>query len=161
MTNKIKNNYADDTKDNNDIIKINNDSIFSELIKNQNKQINSDKRLLYNDIKRISKNLSKSIFGNECSLWNGYITIIKNDTNKSYINFYFKGKKCALHRLLYINYIGNLPDSEYIKYKCDNKGVCCNINHIYKINAEITETNNITNNTKNEPKLANIIVNFN
>lgn len=155
MINKMK------QKNNNNIIKTNNDNIFSELIKNQHKQINADKRLLYNDIKRISKNLSKSIFGDECSLWTGYVTVIKNDANKSYINFYFKGKKCALHRLLYINYIGNLPDSEYIKYKCENKGICCNINHIYKINTENTETNNIVNNTENESKLTNIIVNFN
>lgn len=141
-------------------IKINNDSIFSELIKNQKKQINNDKKLLYNDIKRISKNLSKSIFNNECSLWNGYITVIKNDTNKSYINFYFKGKKCALHRLLYINYIGHLPDSEYIKYNCENKGICCNLNHIYKINADLSENNKVDNNTNDEPKLTNIVVDF-
>ena len=50
-----------------------------------------------------------------------------------YINFYFKGKKCALHRLLYLNYVGKLENKEYLKYKCKNKGVCCNINHFNKI----------------------------
>ena len=59
--------------------------------------------------------------------------MIKNEEKNSYINFYFNGKKHALHRLLYINYIGELLDSEYIKFKCSNKGKCCNINHFYKI----------------------------
>jgi len=109
-----------------------NDKILIELIQKQKKNIN-DKKLLYNDLRRISKYLSKSIFGNECSLWNGYITTIKNDDKSSYINFYYQGKKYALHRLLYINYVNELNDSEYIKFSCENKGKCCNINHIYKI----------------------------
>ena len=54
----------------------------------------------------------------------------------SYINFYYSGKKYALHRLLYNNFIGILSDSEYIKFKCANKGICCNINHFYKINRD-------------------------
>jgi hypothetical protein len=112
---------------------INNDKIFSELINNQRKII-SDKKLMYNDLKRISKYLTTSIFNNDCSLWNGYITIIKKDTKNSYINFYYCGKKYSLHRLLYINYIGDIQDSEYIKFKCNNKGKCCNINHFYKNN---------------------------
>lgn len=113
---------------------INNDKIFSELIKNQRKTIISDKKLMYNDLKRISKYLITSIFNNECSLWNGYVTIINKDIKNSYINFYYCGKKYSLHRLLYINYIGDLQDSEYIKFKCNNKGRCCNINHFYKNN---------------------------
>jgi hypothetical protein len=109
-----------------------NDKILKELIQNQKKDI-SDKKLLYSDLRRISKYLTKSIFNDECSLWNGYITTIKNDEKSSYINFYYNGKKFALHRLLYQNYIGTLNDSEYIKFNCNNKGKCCNINHIYKI----------------------------
>jgi hypothetical protein len=121
-----------------------NDKILIELIQKQKKNIN-DKKLLYNDLRRISKYLSKSIFGNECSLWNGYITTIKNDDKSSYINFYYKGKKYALHRLLYINYVNELNDSEYIKFSCENKGKCCNINHIYKILKLESDEN------KNEP----------
>jgi hypothetical protein len=109
-----------------------NDKILVELIQNQQKNI-IDKKLMYSDLRRISKYLTKSIFSNECSLWNGYITTIKNDEKNCYINFYFNGKKFALHRLLYINYIGELNDSEYIKFNCQNKGKCCNINHFYKI----------------------------
>ena len=149
--------------------KINNDNILVELIQNQRKNISNDKKLLYNDLKRISKYLSYSIFRNECSLWNGYITVIKNDEKNSYINFYYNGKKYALHRLLYINFIGELNDSEYIKFRCPNKGKCCNINHFYKNNKndENTQTSqnsqdtNIiipTNIYKEQPK--NIIVDF-
>ena len=36
----------------------------------------------------------------------------------------------ALHRLLYINFIGNLHDNSYLQFTCKNKGACCNINHI-------------------------------
>jgi hypothetical protein len=124
-------------KDNNvPIHKMNTDTILIELIKKQKKIIPVDKKLLLNDIKRISKYLTSSIFGNECSLWTGYITVIKNDEKNSYVNFYYCGKKYALHRLLYQNFIGDLLDSEYIKFKCPNKGKCCNINHFYKINRD-------------------------
>lgn len=146
---------------------LNNDQIFVELIKNQKKGISNDKKLLYNDLKRISKYLTSSIFGNECSIWNGYVTVIKNEDKNSYINFYFNGKKYALHRLLYVNYIGELLDSEYIKFKCPNKGKCCNINHFYK-NTKTEENNEevkkITpiNTPRDEPKEQpkNIIVDF-
>jgi len=109
-----------------------------ELLQNQRKNIPSDKKLLYNDLKRIGKYLPNSIFNDECSLWTGYITSIKGVNNENqYINFYFKGKKHALHRLLYINFIGELNDNEYIKFKCMNKGKCCNIHHFYKNNSSI------------------------
>ena len=117
----------------------NSDRILIDLVTNQKKNINVDKKLAYNDLKRISKYLSSSIFDDQCSLWNGYITVIKNDEKNSYINFYFNGRKYALHRILYINYIGDLADSEYIKFRCPNKGKCCNINHFYKINKDIIE----------------------
>lgn len=111
-----------------------------ELLQNQRKDIPSDKKLLYNDLKRISKYLPNSIFNEGCSLWNGYITSIKgvNETNQ-YINFYFKGKKHALHRLLYVNFIGELCDNEYIKFKCINKGKCCNIHHFYKNDSSVSK----------------------
>ena len=37
---------------------------------------------------------------------------------------------------MYLNFIGDLKKNEYLKYKCDNKGKCCNINHILKINSK-------------------------
>lgn len=148
------------------VSKKNNDNILSDLIKYQLKDIVPDKKLLYNDLKRISKYLNNNIFDDDCSIWNGYITVIKNDEKNSYINFYFNGKKYALLRLLYINYIGPLDDSEYIKFKCPNKGKCCNINHFYKINKnDDTESKNIKKNINNnidkkEP-IKEIIVDFN
>ena len=158
-------------KDNN-INKINTDKILIELIKNQKKIVPVDKKLLLNDLKRISKYLTKSIFNDDCSIWTGYVTIIKNDKKNSYVNFYYCGKKYALHRLLYQNFIGELLDSEYIKFNCANKGKCCNINHFYKINKDDTiqeeknestesiESNKVNDlNNKNIQK--NIIVDFN
>jgi hypothetical protein len=135
--------------------------ILSSLIKNQRDNIPRDKKLSYNDLKRISKYLQFNIFNNDdCSLWNGYITIINHDENKSYINFYFNGKKHALHRLLYINFIGNLDDSEYIKFNCCNKGKCCNLNHFYKIKENIDDE--IKLEIKKEDKhMDNIIIKFN
>ena len=87
-------------------------------------------------MKRICKNLKKSIFNKDdnCALWNGYITNNKN--GKQYINFYFKKKKVALHRLLYMNYIGYVNSNEYLKLSCKNCGKCCSINHIKIANSK-------------------------
>ena len=140
------------------------DKILIELIQKQRKNI-IDKKLLYNDLKRISKYLNKSIFNNDCSLWNGYITTIKNEDKSSYINFYYNGKKFALHRLLYQNYIGDLNDSEYIKFNCCNKGKCCNINHFYKISKTDDENKIIPNKNldqiEKKIEIKDIIVDFN
>ena len=128
-------------------------NLIIELFNKQKKNLSYDKKLSYNDLKRISKYLSTSIFGNNCSIWNGYISTSKN----TYINFYFNKKKNALHRLLYINFIDNLEDYEYIKYTCNNKGICCNINHMYKVNDNYTNPVIIINQKK---QFNNIIVNL-
>jgi hypothetical protein len=47
-----------------------------------------------------------TIFDNNCSLWLGNVTIIKNDKKNTYVNFYYAGKKHSIHRLLYHNFIG-------------------------------------------------------
>ena len=138
----------------------NSNNILTELIKFQLKNIQSDKKLSYNDLVRISKYLNQTIFNNECSLWNGYITTIKNDDKNSYINFYFNGRKYALHRLLYINYIGELLDSEYIKFNCPNKGKCCNINHIYKNNKSDVIISPKIIPIEHKEAINNIVVNF-
>jgi hypothetical protein len=127
---------------------LSNNDILIELINNQIKTLPNDKKLLYNDLKRICKYIKTSIFTDECSLWYGYITIIKNDDKKSYINFYYAGKKYALHRLLYLNFKGELSDSEYIKFNCINKGKCCNINHFYKIKKDDIPDHNDLNDDK-------------
>ena len=121
---KLKNKDKED-KPSTDIIK--------ELLTNQLKNVNLTKRLNYNDIKRISKFLTSSIFDPlKCSLWTGYITNEKNQSKGTYINFYFNQKKIALHRLLYLNFIGEIINTEYLKFSCPNKGKCCNINHLKK-----------------------------
>jgi len=127
---------------------LSNNDILIELINNQLKTLPNDKKLLYNDLKRICKYIKTSIFTDECSLWYGYITVIKNDDKKSYINFYYAGKKYALHRLLYLNFKGDLSDSEYIKFNCINKGKCCNINHFYKIKKDDIPDHNDLNDDK-------------
>jgi len=110
-----------------------NAKIFNKLMKKQRKDVPADKKLHYNDIRRICKYINKSIFdGDDCCIWNGYVTNVNNSNKGTYINFYFGGKKVALHRLLYINFVENLSPEEYLKFSCDNKGVCCNINHLKK-----------------------------
>ena len=140
--------------------------ILYDLIINQRNIINNNMRLSYNDLKRISKYLITSIFNNnDCCIWNGYLSTIKNNKH-NYINFFFNKKKYSLQRLLYINYIDDLNNNEYIKYNCDNKGSCCNINHIYKVNDKQKNILNTTLPSNIIPtilskKLDNIIVNFN
>ncbi len=74
------------------------------------------------DLKRIASYLNSSIFTNECSFWNGYITVsklsVKSET--AFVNFFFNGKKQALHRILYYNFIDDLNENEYLKFSCEN-----------------------------------------
>jgi hypothetical protein len=109
------------------------DKYLCEMIDKQRSAILSNMRLSYNDIRRISKYIDNSLFDTKkCSIWTGYVTN-KNKSHKGqYINFYYNKKKTALHRLLYINFIDNLDEDEYVKFTCDNKGRCCNINHLNK-----------------------------
>jgi hypothetical protein len=146
-------------------VKINDkNSIYQELIQNQRKGINNDKQLDLSDMKRISNYLGISIFGDKCSLWNGYVTNFKN--KGSYINFFFKGKKISLSRLLYYNFVEDVGDNEYLKYTCSNKGKCCCLNHIVKTNSEKTDVSNketcIDTSPVNEEKKQkkNIVIGF-
>ncbi len=139
-----------DTSDEN-----NNNNFLKEMLINQLKNVNSNKKLSYSDIKRISKFLNISIFDQEkCSLWIGYITNEKNQSKGTYINFYFNKKKIALHRLLFLNYIGEISNEEYIKFSCENKGKCCNINHMKKYSYN-KKTEESENNEKNEQPVKN------
>lgn len=150
-------------------IDTNKNTFLNELFKKQLKNLPINKKLNYNDIKRISKFLPSSIFeSDKCCTWTGYITNENKLSKGTYINFYFNKKKIALHRLLYINYVEDVSDNEYIKFTCENKGKCCNINHMkkynYNINAKTNKKRNIINdlniqdlninkkpNDKNEP----------
>jgi len=111
----------------------NSNEIFKELIKRQLTDVPSQWKLNINDMKRICKYIDTSIFDkNNCCIWNGYITNMNNSNKGTYVNFYFRNKKVALHRLLYSNFVAPLDSSEYLKFNCDNKGICCNINHYEK-----------------------------
>ena len=90
--------------------------LLKELIVRQLKNVTYDKKLQYTDLKRICKYINSSIFDeNKCCEWNGYITNANNLNKGTYVNFYFRKKKAALHRLLYCNFIGDLSDDEYLK----------------------------------------------
>ena len=118
--------------------------LLNELISKQIKNVYYTKKLSYNDLSRMVKYLDTSIFGNECSLWKGYVSKTSPNGNNYYVNFFFKKKKVNLHRLLHINFIGPITSKEYILYKCVNNGKCCNINHFCKDMAanNISDDNN-------------------
>lgn len=108
---------------------------LKELLSNQLPHISPNRRLLYKDLSRISKYIDVSIFDEtNCCIWKGYVTNEKNTKKGTYINFFFRNKKVALHRLLYDNFVGPLSDDYYLKFTCDdvNKGKCCNIHHMIK-----------------------------
>ena len=115
--------------------KISKNKILIDLINNQKDDVDQNKKLDVKSLQRISRNIEDSIFSNKCVLWQGYVTYISS-TDTHYVNFFFNGKKHALHRLLFLNFKGDVGKNEYLKYKCENKGKCCNINHILKINSK-------------------------
>lgn len=119
----------------------NGNDIFRELTKRQLADVPAHQKLNINDMKRICKYIETSIFDDDkCCVWRGYITN-QNNTNKgTYVNFYFRTKKVALHRLLYSNFVAPLDDREYLKFNCDNKGICCNVNHYDKYKYSKTTT---------------------
>jgi len=104
--------------------------VYEKLIKNQINNIDSKDKLSLLDLKRLADNLLNDIFGSECCFWGG--PIITNLNNKSYISFFHNGKKISIHRILYKNYINKLENNEYLKYTCENQGICCCLNHFYK-----------------------------
>jgi hypothetical protein len=114
----------------------NKNSILENLIKKQKEHVELKSKLLLSDLNRVTNNLSKDIFSDECSLWDGPILIANN---KEYISFFINGKKVSLNRILYKNYVGELYDKDYLKYSCINKGRCCSLQHIYKINKKVKE----------------------
>lgn len=110
-----------------------NNELFKELMDKQLSTVPYDKKLQYADIKRICKYINKTIFHpHDCSLWIGYVTNSNNAAKGTYINFYFKKRKVALHRLLFENFVDELSKTEYLKFSCDNRGKCCNVNHLKK-----------------------------
>ncbi|AYV84233.1 MAG: hypothetical protein Hyperionvirus20_11 [Hyperionvirus sp.] len=120
----------------------NTEKIFRDLVSKQLRNIPTNKKLQLSDIKRIARRINGSVSDpNKCAIWSGYITNINNASKGTYVNFYFRKKKVALHRLLYINFIGDLEDDEYLKFNCENKGKCCNVHHMNKFKYNTVDQN--------------------
>lgn len=144
-------NMSSDTDDESDKKHDNYDIILRELMDHQLHDIPSQWKLTINDMKRICSYIKTSIFSkSKCAIWNGYITNRDQANNKgTYVNFFFNGKKVALHRLLHINYVYPLDESWYLKFKCKNKGKCCNVNHCEKFKyTKINKKKKIVTNKK-------------
>ena len=118
---------------------MNKNILVDELIDKQLKDIPETRKLLYKDFLRIAKNINSSMFDEDfCSVWTGCAQIDK-ETKKINVHFYFRQKKMSLYKLLYINFVGPLSDTESIKFTCRNRGRCCNINHMIKFTKEDKE----------------------
>lgn len=125
--------------------------ILKELISKQITNVANTDKLQYSDLLRICKYVDTTMFDeNNCCKWTGYVTNVNNINKGLYINFYFRKKKVALHRLLYINYVGPIADDEYIKFTCENKGFCCNVTHLRKFKYQKHDNKN---NIKSEESL--------
>jgi hypothetical protein len=118
-------------------------SILNEMIEKQLKSTPANKKMSFGDLNRMIKYIDRSIFNTEyCCLWSGYVTNSNVVGKVQYINFYFKKRKTALHRILYGNFVKDLGDDEYLKFTCENRGKCCNVNHMRKF-AYSTRGNNV------------------
>jgi hypothetical protein len=96
---------------------------------------------------RIVKNINTSIFSpTSCCIWTGYVTNVWNHRS-TFINFYFKKKKVALHRLLFNNFVEPISDTEYIKFSCNNRGRCCNVLHFIKLSKDDINNESDNNNS--------------
>lgn len=106
------------------------DKIGRQMRERQLPRVPAHWRLQSSDIQRVCRHIQGDIFGEECVIWQGYITNRNRPRKGPNINFFFQSKKVALHRLLYSNYVQPLDSDQFLKYTCDNKGTCCNINHL-------------------------------
>jgi hypothetical protein len=149
-------------------IPINKKHIYDEMIEKQIKNVEATKHLGHKEFVRIVDYIDKSIFGDECSVWTGYICYENTDIKRTnYVNFFVKTRKYALHRLLYSNFIAPLTDADIIKFTCNNKGKCCTLKHL-KLCSEPVVTKEIKPNSKRQQKkiesrvndLSNFVISF-
>lgn len=84
------------------------------------------------DKNRIDKNV---ILMNDCLIWTG----TKHDNKKGHQHgcFWYNKKYVQVHRLIYHNFIDNVPeykigkDNLQVNHKCDTDGKCVNPTHLY------------------------------
>lgn len=109
--------------------------LVRDLVSMQLQNVAPHRRLLHKDLRRIAKYIDCPISSDDrCCIWSGYVTNTKNSRG-SYINFFFRNKKVAFHRLIYENFKGPIDNNHYIKFTCEKDnlgGTCCNINHMIK-----------------------------
>ena len=105
-----------------------NNSNLKKLIQNQRPSITSSgnySKMGFRDLKRLDTYVRGDVFSqDDCIRYTG-------ELKKNTAIFSFKGRKVSLHRLLYHNYKNPIARTDIIKFKCPNKGICANINHIY------------------------------
>lgn len=137
--------------------------MLAELCVKQRKHDNGKYQLEINDLTRFLKHIETSIFNTEeCVLWSGSLTKCNNGKSH-YVNYYLNKRKLALHRILYINFVGDLDHNQYLKYTCDNPGICCNVKHFIKVNDDESDSESDSGSeepeVKKEPrKIENVII---
>lgn len=88
-------------------------------------------KLDFEDIKRIDRCISGDpLKSTKCCLY--LRKLVKN----SYATFSFRGKKTSILRMLYHNYKDNIKHNSKIIHTCENKGLCCNLNHFKVVDGE-------------------------
>ena len=133
--------------------------LLAELCVKQRKHDNEKYQLEINDLTRFLKHVNTSIFNtNECVLWSGSLTKCNNGKSH-YVNYYLNKRKLALHRILYINFVGDLDNKQYLKYTCSNPGKCCNIKHFIKVNDNEVEDEESSDSEDSEVKETSKTVN--
>lgn len=103
--------------------------LLTEMIKRQREVISQQQnygRLSFKDLKRLEKYLPQSIFDtDECVIYSGYIN------KKLTSGFSYNKKKVLVNRILYHNFIDELDDTLIIENTCQNKGICCSLQHLH------------------------------
>jgi len=134
------------------------DKMIKKLLQRQLNNIPIEQKLMFKDMKRICKNIISDMFDvKKCCIWQGHVTNVDKNEKGKYVNFYFCGKKRALHRLLYSNFTDRLANDEYLKFTCKNKGICCNVNHLKKF--KYSDADLLSDEDDNNTETTNNVVN--
>ena len=114
------------------------------LLSHQRKDVNDIGlygKLEFDDMKR----LDRFIQGDPTSSMDCCLFLGKK--KGTYCYFSFRGKKVSILRLMYHNFVGDLEPIHKIGHTCDNKGICCNLQHYYmenQIEEELSENKEIS-----------------